>query len=136
MTNGRNDWGVPFSHIMWFDRFLKNHGNVVSIERSLDILFLVTRKAQADSLNTLCLREYTMGLTLIQRALNEFEHLDIIYIGGGWNGYTPEAKQYCLDSNIGLYVTDEMSGALWGDEYWAYHQNDKDGNPKYFIRTT
>ena len=135
MTNGCNDWGVPFSDIMWFDRLIKNHGNVVSADRNLDILFIATRKAQADTLNILCLREYAMGLTLVLRALNEFGHLDIIYIGGGWNGYTPEAKEYCLESKIGLYVTDEMSGALWIDEYWNYHQKDKEGNPKYFVRT-
>jgi hypothetical protein len=136
MTNGRNDWGVPFSDIVWFDRLLKNHGNVASVERSLDILFLVDRRAQEDTLTVLCLREYTMGMTLVQRALNEFGYLDVIYIGGGWNGYTPEAKQYCLESNIGLYVTDEMSGALWIDEYWNYHKNDEEGNPKYFIRAS
>jgi hypothetical protein len=136
MTNGGNDWGVPFSDIMWFDQLLRNHHNVASVKRSLDILFETIRRAQADTLNVLCLREYTMGLTLVQRALNEFGDIHIIYIGGGWNGYTPEAKKYCLQSNIGLYVTNEMSGALWSDEYWNYHQKDKDGNPEYFIRTS
>lgn len=135
MTNGSNDWGVPFSHIMWLERFLKSHGNIVSVERSRDILFIVSRRTTHDSLNILCLREYTMGLTFVQRALNEFGQIDIIYIGGGWSGYTPEAKDYCLGSKIGLFVTDEMSGTLWSDEYWSYHQRDKDGNPKYFIRT-
>ena len=32
-------------------------------------------------------------------------YLNIIYIGGGWNGYQPEAKDLCVDSHIGLYVT-------------------------------
>jgi len=75
-----------------------------------------------------------MGLTLVQRALEEFEDLGIIYIGGGWSGYTEIAKDFCLTSNIGLYVTDEMSGALWKDEYWDYYRKDENGDPIRFIR--
>ena len=134
MSNGSNDWGTPFCDIAWFERLLRTHKNVNSIERDLDIVFTVRRITQNDSLRILCLRKYTMGLTLVQRALEEFGDLSIIYIGGGWNGYTQEAKRFCLDSNIGLYVTNEMSGALWRDRYWSYNQKDKDGNPIYFNR--
>lgn len=75
-----------------------------------------------------------MGRTMVDRAIDEFGELDIIYIGGGWNGYQSEAKDLCLDSHIGLYVTDEMSGALWRDEYWNYQKRDKDGDPITFTR--
>ncbi|WP_156972483.1 hypothetical protein [Nitrosospira sp. NpAV] len=75
-----------------------------------------------------------MGLTMVQRALHEFGTLNIIYIGGGWCGYTNEAKDFCLEAKIGLYVTDDMSGALWRDNFWTYHRKDKDGNPVYSIR--
>lgn len=44
------------------------------------------------------------------RALSEFGKLDIIHVGGGWCGYTQEAKEYCIDNKIGIYVSDEMSG--------------------------
>ncbi|WP_176722235.1 hypothetical protein [Candidatus Thiosymbion oneisti] len=134
MSNGSNDWGTPYCDITWFERLLRTHDNIVSVEREHDILFIVERANQKDTLNILCLRKYTMGLTLVQRALEEFDDLNIIYIGGGWNGYTQEAKHYCLDANIGLYVTNEMSGALWRDRYWTYHQKDKEGNPVYFNR--
>ena len=135
MSNGSNDWNVPFSHISWLDRLLNNHNNVISVERTDDILFHIERKAQNDTLKVLCLREYTMGLTLVQRAQEEFGDIDIIYIGGGWNGYTPEAKEYSIDAEIGLYVSNEMSGALWSDTFWNYHQKDKDGNPILFSRS-
>lgn len=75
-----------------------------------------------------------MGRTMVDRAVDEFGELDIIYIGGGWNGYQAEAKDLCLDSHVGLYVTDEMSGALWRDEYWNYQKRDKDGDPITFTR--
>lgn len=135
MTNGSNSWGVPFSHISWFERLLNNHKNIESVLRTKDIYFTVKRKTQGDILQILCVREYTFGHTMTERALAEFGEINIIYIGGGWNGYTPEAKEYCLHAHIGLYVTDEMSGALWNESYWAYHQKDRDGNPSYFYRT-
>lgn len=136
MTNGENDWGTLYSDITWLDKFLKNQKNIASVSRSKDILFKIERVNQKDKLNILCLRQYTMGLTLVQRALAEFEGLNIIYIGGGWCGYTEEAKEFCLESKLGLYVTNEMSGAIWRDDYWAYHKKDKDGNPSYFLRAS
>lgn len=134
MRNGSNDWGVPFSHIAWFERLVNTHDNVASFTRTNDILFEVKRIEQNDSLRILCLREYTMGKTMVQRAQEEFEHLDIIYIGGGWNACTTEAKDYCKGANIGIYVSEEMTGALWRNDYWNYFKRDRDGNPIRFIR--
>ncbi|SRR6266496_5699348 len=134
MTNGGNTWGVSFSHISWFDRLVRTHANVTNVTRHDDLVFELDRKAQQDHLTAFCCNEYTMGITSVQRALSEFGNLNIVYIGGGWCGYTREAKQFCLDSKIGLYVTDEMSGALWKDEFWDYHQKDREGNPLYRFR--
>ena len=72
-----------------------------------------------------------MGLTAVQRVIHEFGKPSIIYIGGGWCGYTEHAKKFCLSESIGLYVTNEMSGALWSNEYWTYQQRDEDGSPIY-----
>lgn len=134
MSNGSNNWGVPFHHITWFERLLSTHGNVESLTRTRDILFEIKRKEQNDSLRILCLREYTMGKTMVQRAQEEFGHLSIIYIGGGWNACTIEAKEYCMSENIGIYVSDEMTGALWRNDYWNYFKRDRDGNTIQFIR--
>jgi hypothetical protein len=133
-SNGFNDWDVPFSHILWFERLLQTHQNIIAVSRHHDLIFEVDRKKQKDHLTVFCCRKYTMGLTMVQRALHEFGALNIIYIGGGWSGYTNEAKDFCLEAKIGLYVTDDMSGALWQDAFWAYYRKDKDGNSVYSIR--
>jgi hypothetical protein len=132
--NGSNTWNVRYSHISWLERLLSTHGNVKSISRHDDLVFEIARDRQADQLRVVCLREYTMGLTSVQRVIAEFGKPAIIYIGGGWCGYTPQAKTFCLQERIGLYVSDEMSGGLWADEYWAYFKRDKDGNPDYHLR--
>ena len=132
MTNGHNDWGVRYSHIAWFEKLLQNHGNAANVHRHDDIIFEIDRKKQSDHLKILCCNEYTIGLTLVLRGLHEFGAINIFYIGGGWCGYTRQAKEYCLEHRIGLFVTDEIHGALWRDYYWLYHKRDDEGNPAYF----
>ena len=134
MTNGSNDWNVPYSQITWFGSLLSSHKNVESVERSQDIVFDIKRKNQDDHLRIVCVNKYTMGQTMVSRVLNEFPRVNIIYIGGGWNGYTTEAKEFCTNSEIGLYVSNEMNGALWKDDFWSYYKRDEDGNKIMFVR--
>lgn len=133
-ANGSNSWDVSYAHISWFERLLTTHANVSDVQRHDDLVFEVNRKTQGDQLTVFCCNEYTMGLTMVQRAIHEFGRISLIYIGGGWCGYTEQAKAFCLESKIGLYVTEEMSGALWATAYWSYHRKNKDGNPIYNYR--
>ncbi|MFQ6403741.1 hypothetical protein ACIDE9_03180 [Methylophilus sp. 'Pure River'] len=133
-NNGSNTWDVPFCDITWFENLLNTHSNITNVIRHDDIVFEVDRIKQSDHLRIFCCRQYAMSLTRVQSAIAEFGPLDLIYIGGGWNGYTSVAKLFCEEQHIGLYVTDEMSGALWQNEYWSYYKRDKKGNPVYFNR--
>lgn len=135
MTNGTNNWGVSFSDISWLENALTQHANVGSVSRSRDILFDIDRRTPADHLRILCLRQYVIGLTAVQQALAEFGELQIIYIGGGWCSYTKEAKDFCVERKIGLFVTDELMGALYKREHWAHFKRDEKGNPSYFLGT-
>lgn len=123
-NNGSNTWGVPYSDITWFERLLQNHNNVKNIQRHDDIIFEIDRVKQSDHLRILCCRQYTMSMTLVQKALSDFGKLNIIYIGGGWNSYDADAKEFCNQQRIGLYTTPEMSGGLWKNEYWNYQKPD------------
>lgn len=131
--NGSNSWNVSLPHIAWFERLLRNHSNVSSVLRHHDLVFDVQRIQQKDQLSVVCLNEYTMGFTAVQRVIQELGQPNIIYIGGGWCGYTQQAKEFCLHEQIGLYVTEEMSGALWRDEFWSYCKRDNDGSPIHYI---
>ncbi|MES2001384.1 MAG: hypothetical protein V4444_03635 [Pseudomonadota bacterium] len=131
MSNGQNEWGVTFGRIGFLDDILTTHKNLLSVTRDQDILFTVEREKPNDQLRILCADEYAFGLLLVRRALAEFKPLHVIYVGGAWNGYTPEAKEYCLDSKIGLYNAGEIGGGLWQPEYWKYAKRDEKGNRVY-----
>jgi hypothetical protein len=87
------------------------------VDRDEDIIFTVGRKNQNDTLKVLCCDEYAFGVTLLNRAIAEFGHLNIIYVGGAWHGYTQQAKEECLRQEIGLYNAQELAGGLWRNDY-------------------
>lgn|ERR1043166_2826167 len=130
MRNGSNNWGVCFSRVSWLEAALRDHGNIRSVTRHDDIVFEVER-ISGSSLTILCLDEYSFGESAAQRVFQEFPDVNLISVGGNWNGYTPEAKQLCLSRHVGLYNSSEINGAIWKDDFWNYFRKDPKGNPDY-----
>src|SRR5262245_5783136 len=117
--NGENTWGVSYGRIMFLDRILRTHTNISSVTRSKDILFTVTRIEQNDSLNILCVDEYTFGIAMAHRALDEFKKIDIIFVGGQWNHPTGDAAEFLRDREVGVYNARGINGALRSSTYWG-----------------
>lgn len=126
----QNNWGVSYAIISFFDEALKGHNRVASHKRENDIQFLIF-KENGDFLNVLLVDEYSIGLAAVLRAKAEFPEVDYIVTGGAWNGYTPEAKEYGNQNNIGIFNTSEFFGALNWNNPKEYHQKDRDGAPRY-----
>ncbi|WP_272692719.1 hypothetical protein [Providencia sp. PROV164] len=130
MSNGSNNWNVSYSRISWLEFALKKHDNVANVTRHDDIIMEVER-IKGCKIILICLDEYTLGEAGVYRVLQEFPNVNFISVGGNWNGYTIEAKKLCLSKNLGLYNSSELTGALWKNEFWLYHQKDDKGNPIY-----
>ncbi|WP_386683049.1 hypothetical protein [Loktanella sp. R86503] len=135
MTNGSNDFGVTLPQISFLLQILDSHKSVESVERKKDIQFDIATSL-GDKLRVVCINEYTCGLAKVLEVLETFPGTNIIYVGGAWNGYTMEAKEYCIESGIGLFNSTEISGALFREDYWRYHKRDKEGNPLYSTRSS
>ena len=131
MANGSNEWGVEFCRITFLEEILSTHKNVEDCKRDKDILFSVRRKKPSDSLVIVCVDEYTCGIMAVRKILKEFGQVDMIFVGGVWNSYTKEAKQYCVKSQIGLYNAGEMAGGLWAEKHWIYAKKDDKGRKIY-----
>lgn len=130
MKNGSNSWAVSYSRIVWLENAIKTHENVANFSRHDDIILEVQRD-RGCSLTVVCLDEYTLGESGVQRILQEFPSVNFISVGGNWNGYTKEAKELCLLHRIGLFNSGEITGAIYKNDFWTYHKKDKDGNPVY-----
>lgn len=130
MTNGNNLYGISFAQIQWFCKMLSQHGNVAQLLRHDDIVWDINRE-HGPSVQAICIDEYTCGIARVLNVLNDFPNVNLIYVGGAWNHYTMDAKEYCISNKIGLFNTAEMTGALHKNDFWNYHKKDKDGNPVY-----
>lgn len=124
-------WNVSFSRTSFTSRMLSKHGNVDKLIRSKDIYFDFVRKEQGDQIKLLAADEYVFSLALVHRALDDFGEINIISVGGNWNGYSHQAKEYCTSHKIGLFNSTELNGAIWKTAYWDYVKKDEDGNRLY-----
>ncbi len=120
MSEQYNPWNVGFSRTSFLFRVLSSHDNVLNLRRERDILFLFNRKKQGDEMRLLGCDEYVFSLALAHRAVEDFGPLNMICVGGKWNGYSRQAREFCEGRRIGLYNVGELNGALRANGYWNY----------------
>ncbi|GKY87560.1 hypothetical protein STA1M1_14290 [Sinisalibacter aestuarii] len=130
MTNGSNGYGVTLPQIRFISKLLHAHRNVEQVTRTNDIQFDLMTSRGVD-LRLICVNEYTCGLAKVLEVLEDFPGTNIIYVGGAWNGYTMQAKEYCIEAQLGLFNASEINGALCHDDYWLYSRKGESGNPVY-----
>ena len=117
MSNGENAFGVKYSRITFLSYVLRSHPNIVRFERDHDILFRLDRR-NGDKLNLVCIDDYVCGLTRVLEVLKSFPDVNFIFIGGRWNSYTSEAKEYCKEHGIGLANIKHLNQDLAKKRFW------------------
>ena len=104
-----NNWNVEYCRITFLERVLKNHENIINLNRSKDILFTFNRMKQNDSLKVLCLDSYVFGENDLYKVLededikvNGFFDKEIIQIVG--LGITTKTLENTDLKNKGIIV--------------------------------
>jgi hypothetical protein len=131
-----NNWNITGSQIDFVERALRTHKKVKSFERERDILFAVERKNSLPKVTFLLVDRYTVSLSDVIAAMDEFPTATCIVAAGNWCGYTKEAKGYGLSNGIGVFNIGEFLGALWQKDPRQYASKDADGLPTYAYRST
>lgn len=134
VANGSNNWSVLYSSIVFFERMLNAHRNVIACERSEDIVFTIARKKPEDVVRVLVVNAYTFGVADFYKARSEFPEVTCIVLAGDWNAYTLDAKELANAENIGLLLPKELVAAIWREEPHKYFTKDRKGNPIYHTR--
>ena len=129
-----NDWGVEYSTIIFFENALSSNKKVESFKREDDVLFRIKRSDGLSDINMLLVDIYTVGISDVMRAMSEFPDVDCIVTCANWNGYTPDAKKYGQENDVGVFVAGEFFGALWWTNPVKYVKKDKDGAPQYHYK--
>lgn len=127
-NNGTNSWGIAFSRISHLISVLGSHRNLTNVRRHDDIIFEADRTRQGDHLTIACMDEYSGGVEFVLKVLDAFPNVNVIYVGGNWNGYTNEALEFCKERQIGIFRGNEIIPALFADDFWNYDKLDSDGN--------
>lgn len=126
--NGGNAWGVLYSRITFLERILRQHSNVEILGRHDDIAFTIRFKRSGREIDVVVVDPYTASLDLVQRVIDAFPRVGIIFVGGKWAGWTQEAYDYCQERGIGIFNAGGMAGALHKGDFWTYVGVDSDGN--------
>jgi len=130
MTN----WAIDSCYNRFFEQALSNHKQVESFNREDDNLYHIERKDGKSSVCALLVDIYTIGLSDVMQAMQDFPDMTCIVTSGNWCAYTPQAKQYGLENGIGVFNSPEFFGALWWKQPLKYFKKDRDGKPRYSYR--
>lgn len=132
--NGANEWGVEFSRITFLERILRQHLNVELLGRHDDIAFTIRFGRGSREIDVVVVDPYTASLDLVQRVIDGFPNVGIIFVGGKWAGWTQEAYDYCQEREIGIFNAGGMAGALHRGDFWEYVGVDSNGTSTNAIR--
>jgi hypothetical protein len=130
-----NNWNVSYSTIAFLAQALTADPKVASFKRKKDINFHIKLTSGAE-INALLVDEYVLGLAAVRRALNEFPGVEYIVTGGNWNGYTPDAKKFGQENEIGIFNLGEFLSALRSRDPKNYRRVDDKGKPVYAFKET
>ncbi len=132
--NGANEWSVEFSRIIFLEKILKQHLNVELLRRHDDIAFTIRFRRGAREIDVVVVDPYTASLDLVQRVIDSFPNVGVIFVGGKWAGWTQEAYDYCQERHIGIFNAGGINGALHRNDFWKFVGVDSDGTSTNAIR--
>lgn len=118
-------WASYYEDYKYFEENMKKHGSVLSMTPCGDGLYEIKR-TKGDVLRVFICECYAFGVAEYMETVERLGPVDVVVINSMWCGYTPEAKWYCRDSNVGLFKIGEFMGALRHDHYWRYLTNDEE----------
>lgn len=126
------EWNLSNSGKKFFEKLLQQHTNVQSYTIVDEILFKVKRKLGSD-IDMIVVDQYALSEADVIDIISKNRSINIICLSGAWSRYTYEAKQYALERNIGVFVPQEINGAISkSQKLWEYVKKEKDGTPITF----
>lgn len=117
-------WLSHYGHYSFFETQLKKHGKVADLTAQGDGVYELTR-TQGDTLRVFICECYAFGVAEYMETVEKLGHVDVVIINSAWCGYTPDAKLYCRESNVGLFKIGEFMGALHREDYWGFLTDDE-----------
>ncbi|MBB3859024.1 hypothetical protein GGQ88_000264 [Novosphingobium hassiacum] len=116
--NGTNEYDVTYGRIMFLQKIIIGHDNVKSFSRHSDLVFDVDRIKQNDTIQIVCVDEYSLSESLTRKIISDFPDVDIIFVGGKWNNPTGDSLAVCKPKKIGIFNAGSINAAISKTQYW------------------
>ncbi|WP_430603074.1 hypothetical protein IGJ02_000396 [Enterococcus sp. DIV0724b] len=116
--------------ILFFEKVIKNHDEVVSVEKIKECYYCLTLNS-TKKYKVYLTNIYTVGIADVIDLSTVYD-VDAIVTMSSWNSYTLEAKEYGQNMGIGVFIFKELMGAINYDKPEEYYSRiDEDGNKVY-----
>lgn len=105
-----------------------NGSPVVSEVEAVDFFNYVVQRPGKSELRIYLTNKYILSVTDVMEILEESPDTNCIVSTMDYNQYSPEAKDYCLGLEVGLFKTVELLGAIYqdGERFLEYVRPERD----------
>lgn len=119
--------------IDFFERAISNHNAILHWIKLDEYLYRIFRH-QMPTCDILVTNHYTIGLADYYELIGEHPSIHGIVTISNWNGYTHQAKVIARENHVGLFIMNELLGALHWNEPYKYFKTDDEGNDLFYGR--
>lgn len=122
-ANDKFPWLSYYKHYKFFEDILHQHSHVESFTQEEQSIYNIVR--QNDSLRIFICDCYVLGIAEAIEVIENVSKINAIIINSNWCQYSSDAKIYCRERKIGLFIIKEFMAALNCPEYWLYLTKDQ-----------
>lgn len=108
--------------LVFFERVMSSHRKVLSFSQEADYYY-VLNLVNGSKYYVVLTNLYTVGVADVVEFIGSYDVVDAIVTVSQWNGYTKDAKRYSQSIGVGLFLIDELMGALNYDHPELYYSD-------------
>jgi hypothetical protein len=117
-------WPSHYGHFRFFEQRMNTHSRLRELTPQDAGVYLLTRD-DGTKIRTFICECYAFGVAQYLETVEKIGSVNAVVINSAWCGYTPDAKYYCREQQVGLFTIGEFMSALRQNEYWNYLTNEE-----------
>ncbi|SHM99241.1 hypothetical protein SAMN02746066_04269 [Anaerosporobacter mobilis DSM 15930] len=117
--------------VRFFEKAIPNHSATKRLEKIENYHYIIHRH-DMPTFEVVVTNHYTIGLSDYYEIMDEYPNIQGIVTISNWNGYTNQAKMAAKEQHVGIFVMNELLGALTWNEPYKYIKKDDEGNAIFF----